>query len=128
VNNVFAGFTGRWKQAYLDDIAVGSYTPAQHIVDVRGMLQQTKDARLRLKLAKCSFDKAGVELLGHNVKFGEDRRNDKYRGYLQHLAEPTNVTELLRFLGLLQFFSTHIDDLVSLSAPFHELLEGTPWS
>jgi Reverse transcriptase (RNA-dependent DNA polymerase) len=101
VNNVYAGLTGRSKQAYLDDIAVGSDTPAQHIVDVRDMLQQKKGASLRLKLAKCSFGKAEVELLGHNVKFGEDRQKDKYREYLQHFAEPTNASELLRFPGLL---------------------------
>jgi hypothetical protein len=65
-------------QAYLDDIAVGSDTPAQNIADVRDMLQRTKDARLRLKLAKCSFGTAEVELLGHRVSFGEVRPNDKH--------------------------------------------------
>jgi hypothetical protein len=71
VNNVYAGLKGRSMQAYLDDIAVGSDTPAQHIADVRDMLERTKDARLRLKLAKSSFGKAEVELLGHKVSFGE---------------------------------------------------------
>jgi hypothetical protein len=92
VNNVYAGLKGRSLQDYLDDISVGSDTPAQHIADVRDMLQRTKDARLRLKLAKCSFGKAEVELLGHKVKFGEVRPNDKHRECLQHFAEPTNAT------------------------------------
>jgi hypothetical protein len=113
------------------------------------MLQRTKDARLRLKLEKCSFGKAEVEILGHQVSFGEVRPNDKHRECLQHSAEPTNATEwpndkhreclqhsaeptnateLLTFLGLLQFFSTHIDHLADLSAPLYEVLKGTPWN
>jgi hypothetical protein len=92
------------------------------------MLQQTKDARLRFKLAKCSFGNAEVEFLGHKVKFGEVRPNDKHRECLQHFSGPTKATELLRFLGLLQFFSTHIDHLPDLSALLYELLKGTPWN
>jgi hypothetical protein len=101
-------------------------TPAQHIVDVRDMLQRAKDARLRMKLAKCSFGKAEVEILGHKVSFDEVRPNDKHRECLQHFVEPTNATEPLRFLGLLQFFRTHSDHLTDLSAPLYEVLEGTP--
>jgi Reverse transcriptase (RNA-dependent DNA polymerase) len=73
VNNVYAGLKGRSMQADLDDITAGSDTPAQHIANVRDMLQRTKDARLRLKLEKCSFGKAEVEILDHKVSFGEVR-------------------------------------------------------
>jgi hypothetical protein len=66
-------------QANLDDIAVGSDTPAQHVADVREMLPRTKNSRLRLKLAICSFVRSDVELLGHKAKFGEVRPSDKHR-------------------------------------------------
>jgi Reverse transcriptase (RNA-dependent DNA polymerase) len=41
VNKVYAGLKGVSLQVYLDDIAVGSDTPEQHVKDVREMLQQT---------------------------------------------------------------------------------------
>jgi Reverse transcriptase (RNA-dependent DNA polymerase) len=67
VNNVYVGLKGTIMQAYLDDLAVGSNTPRQHVVDVRRVLERTRDANLRFKLAKCTFGKTEVELLGHKV-------------------------------------------------------------
>jgi hypothetical protein len=69
VNGVYVGLKGTIVQAYLDDLAVGSDTPKQHVVDVRTVLERTRDANLRLKLAKCTFGKTEVELLGHKVRF-----------------------------------------------------------
>jgi RNase H-like domain found in reverse transcriptase/Integrase zinc binding domain len=81
-----------------------------------------------LKLAKFTFGKTEVKLLGQKVRFGEVRPNDRHRDCLQRFEEPTNVTELLRFLGLLQFFGAHVDHLAELAAPLHAVLEGTQWS
>jgi hypothetical protein len=74
VNNVCVGPKGTIMQAYLDYLAVGSDTPKQHVVDVRRVLERTRDSNLRLKLAKCTFGKTKVNLLGHKVRFGEVRR------------------------------------------------------
>jgi hypothetical protein len=78
VNNVYIGLKGTIMHAYLDDLAVGSDTPKQHVVDVRRVLL-TRDANLRLKLTKCTFGKTEVELLGHKVRFGDVKPNDRYR-------------------------------------------------
>jgi RNase H-like domain found in reverse transcriptase len=43
-------------------------------------------------------------------------------------AEPTNVTELLRFLGVLQYFGNHIDHLAHMAAPLCDVLKGTAWN
>jgi Reverse transcriptase (RNA-dependent DNA polymerase) len=128
VNNVYVGQKGAIMQAYLDDLAVRSDTPKQHVVDVRRVLERTRNANLRLKLAKCTFGKTKVELLGHKVRFGEVRPNDRHRDCLQRFEEPTNVTEQLRFLGLLQFFGAHVDHLAELVAPLHAVLEGAQWN
>jgi hypothetical protein len=69
VNNVCVGLKGTIMQAYFDDLAVGADTPKQHVVDVRRVLERTRDANLKLKLDKCTFGKTEVELLGHKVRF-----------------------------------------------------------
>jgi hypothetical protein len=128
VNKVCAGLKGGSLQVYLDDIAVGSDTPEQHVKDVREMLQQTRAAGLKLKLKKCGFGKDSIEILGHSVRLGEVRPNDAHRECVSRLNEPTNATELLRFLGVLQFFSAHIDHLAEMAAPLYQVLEGTKWN
>jgi Reverse transcriptase (RNA-dependent DNA polymerase) len=125
VNNVYVGLKGTIMQAYFYDLAVGSDTPKQQVADVRRVPERTRDANLRLTLAKCMFSKTEVELLGHKVRFGEVRPNDWHRDCLQRFDEPTNVTELLRFLDLLQFFGALIDYLAELVAPLYAVLE---WS
>jgi Reverse transcriptase (RNA-dependent DNA polymerase) len=125
VNNVYVELNGTIIQAYLDDMAVGSDTPKQHVVDARRVLEPTKDPKLRLKLAKCTFGKTEVELLDHEARFGEVRPNDRHRDCLQRFEEPINVTELLRFLGSLQFFEAHVDHFDELAAPLYAVLEGT---
>jgi Reverse transcriptase (RNA-dependent DNA polymerase) len=124
VNNVYVGLKGTIMQAYLDDLAVGSDTSKQHVVDAQRALECTRDANLRLKLAKCTFGKTEVVLLGHKIRFGEVRPNDRHRDCLQRFEEPTNVTEILRFLGLVQFFGAHVDHLAELAAPLYAVLEG----
>jgi Reverse transcriptase (RNA-dependent DNA polymerase) len=79
VNNVYVGLKGAIMKAYLDNLAVGSDTPKQHVVDVNRVLERTRNAKLRLKLAKCTLGKTEVELLGHKVRFGEVRPNDRHR-------------------------------------------------
>jgi hypothetical protein len=102
VNDVYVRLKVAIMQAHLDNLSVGSNTPKQHVLDARGVLERTRDANLRFKLAKCTFEKNEVELLSHKGRFEEVRPNDRHRDCLQRFEEPTNVTELLRFLGLLQ--------------------------
>jgi Reverse transcriptase (RNA-dependent DNA polymerase) len=55
VSNVYVGLKSAIMQAYLNDLAVGSATPKQHVVDVRRVLERTRDANLRFNLANCTF-------------------------------------------------------------------------
>jgi Reverse transcriptase (RNA-dependent DNA polymerase) len=80
VNKVYMGlrFTGENEMenvcavmaAYLDDLAVGSDSAAEYLVDFEAVLKRTRGAGLKLKLAKCLFGKRSLELLGHRVSHG----------------------------------------------------------
>jgi hypothetical protein len=43
--------------AYLYDLAVGSDSAAEHLVDLEAVLKRTRGAELKLKLEKCPFGK-----------------------------------------------------------------------
>jgi Reverse transcriptase (RNA-dependent DNA polymerase) len=128
VNNVYDGLKGMSLQAYLDDLVVASETAGLHVEDVRDMLERTRRANLRLKFEKCTFGQREVELLGHKVSHSRVGPNDPHRQCLKEFKEPSNASELLRFLGLLQFFSGHIDRLAEMTAPLYEVLVGTAWN
>jgi hypothetical protein len=71
--------------AYLDDLAAGSGSAAEHLVDLEAVLERTRGAGLKLKLAKRVFGKRSVELLGHRVSHGLVRPSDDHTAVLANL-------------------------------------------
>jgi hypothetical protein len=114
VNDVYVGlrFTGENEvenvcavmAAYFDNHAVGSDSAAEHLVDLEDVLERTRGAGLKLKLAKCLFGKRLVELLGHRVSHGLVRPSEDHTAVFANFKEPRNASELLRFISLVFFF------------------------
>jgi Reverse transcriptase (RNA-dependent DNA polymerase) len=113
--------------AYLDDLAVGSDSAAEHLVDLKAVLKRTRGAGLKLKLAKCLFGKRSVEILGHRVSHGLVRLSDDHTAIFENFKEPRNAFELLRFIGYVIFFGEHVESAADRLAPLYEVLEGTGW-
>jgi Reverse transcriptase (RNA-dependent DNA polymerase) len=138
VNEVYVGlrFTGENEvenvcavmAAYSDDLAVGSDSAAEHLVDLEAVLKGTRGAELKLNLAKCLFGKRSVELLGHRVSHGLVRPSDDHTAVFANFKELLNASELLRFVGLVIFFGEHVESAAYRLAPLYEVLEGTGWN
>jgi hypothetical protein len=114
--------------AYLDDLAVGSDSTAEHLIDLKAVLKRTRGAGLKLKLAKCLFGKRLVEILGHRVSHGLVRPSDDHTAVFVNFKEPQNASELLRFIGLIIFFGEHVESAANRSALLYEVLVGTGWN
>jgi Reverse transcriptase (RNA-dependent DNA polymerase) len=110
---------------YQNDISVGSMIIHDHLADLEATLQRTLAHNLQFKLSKCKFRRQKVEMLGHSVRHGKIMPSDMHIGDCRNFVEPTNVTELLRFLGCVQFFANHIDHCADKAAPLKEVLVGT---
>jgi hypothetical protein len=113
---------------YLDDLAVGLNSAAEHMADLEAVLKMTRGAGLKLKLAKCQLGKRSVELLGHHVSHGLVRLSDDHTAVFTNFKEPRNASELLHFIGLVIFFGEHVESAANLLAPLHEVLVGTSWN
>jgi hypothetical protein len=138
VNEVYVGlrFTGENEvenvcavmAAYLDDLAVGSDSAAEHLVDLEAVLTRTRGAGLKLKLAMCLFGKRSVELLGHRVSYGLVRTSDDHTAVFANFKEPRNVSERLGFIGLVICFGEHVESAADSLAPLYEVLVRTGWN
>jgi hypothetical protein len=114
--------------AYQDDISVGNMTISGHLADLESTLLRTLDHDQRLKVSKCKFGRQEVEILGYTVRHGKMTPSDTHIGGFRNFAEQTNVTELLRFRGCVQFFANHIDhcaDKAALFMKFSSASHGT---
>jgi len=84
----------------VDDILVSGKTQEEHDQRLRVVLTHLKKAGLTLGLAKCEINKNSVKFLGQLVdETGVRPDPDKVRA-IQLMKPPTTVSELRRFLGV----------------------------
>lgn len=92
------------------------------------MLGKLSEYNITLKLEKCKFFQDSVSYLGHKVSAdGIYPTEEKVKAIL-HAPEPTNVTELRAYLGLLNFYSKFMKNVSSVAEPMYRLLrKGERW-
>ena len=83
------------------------------------------DAGARLKLAKCQFGVRSAEILGQKIDKDGIKTSDAHVSAVRKLVEPGGGEELMRFLGLMNYFAEFVDHFAELAAPLHEALKGT---
>ena len=90
---------------YIDDILITGRTEAEHLQTLDEVLRRLEEAGMRLKRTKCVFMAHSVEYLGHRIsKEGITPTEDKVRA-ITEAPEPSNVSELRAFLGLINYYS-----------------------
>lgn len=113
---------------YLDDILVSGVDETDHLKNLDEVLCRLGEAGLRLKRSKCAFMQKEVEYLGHRVVArGLHPVERKVKAFID--PNPTNVTELKAYSGLLNYYNKFLPHLETLLAPLHELLRhDVRWS
>ena len=126
MDQIFQGLTG--VQCYLDDIIITGKSEEDHMKNLRAVLERIKEHGLRLCKEKCTFFQESIEYLGHIISRQGLHPSKKKVEAIQKIAEPTNVTELKSFLGMVVYFAKFLPQLSERAAPLNELLKkGTPW-
>lgn len=124
VNSVLGDMKGRDVSGFVDDISVGTATCREHLESLHNVLQRFRHSGLKLKLAKCHFGLRSVEILGHRVSSDGILPSAGHVEAIKNLKEPQNAKELLRFLGLANYFSDFIPDFTHRARPLYEMLGG----
>ena len=96
---------------YLDDLLVYTDTHEEHQKIVRQIFQRFSKYGLALALAKCQFAQKQVEFLGYHISYnGIKPLPNKIQG-IQDYPEPTTQKQLLRFLGMLNYYRKTLPNL-----------------
>ena len=89
---------------YIDDILITGRTEEEHLRTLDKVLQILEKPGIHLKKEKCVFMVPSVEYLGHRIsKEALQPTDDKVRAVLE-APQPTNVSELKAFLGLVNYY------------------------
>lgn len=95
----------------------------EHLERLKEVLQICRDHNINLNLQTCRFFQDSVRFLGHRVDVaGVHKTNEKIQAGLE-AKQPTDVTEVKSFLGLVTFYARFIPRLADLAAPLYELTQ-----
>ena len=113
---------------YIDDLLVHSSEHDHHRHSLQLLFDRLRRANLKLNLPKCHFGSDNVTYLGFRLTpQGILPGSDKLAA-VRNATPPTNVHQIRQFLGLANFFRTHIRNFSLISSPLNLLTrKDTVW-
>ena len=109
---------------FMDDILVYGCDMKDHDECLNKVMKVLNDKGLKLNMSKCKFRQDKITFLGQSIsKDGVGIDEDKVKA-VQNLPEPTNVMELRRALGMINYLGSHLSQLSSVLKPLNDLLKG----
>ena len=120
MNRILEGLVG--ILCHMDDVLVFGATQEWHDLNLMAVLKQQEAAGVTLNPAKCEFSKTSVKFLGHLLdKNGISADPNKTEAVL-HMDTPQSITDLKRFVGMVNQLGKFFSHLADLSQPLRELL------
>ncbi|XP_026726970.1 uncharacterized protein K02A2.6-like [Trichoplusia ni] len=113
---------------FYDDILIKNKSLESHLERVEQVFSILERNGLKIKKEKCEFMVGQVKYLGFIIdKHGVRVDANKIKPILS-MPDPTNVSELKSFLGMVNFYGKFIKNLSTHITPLYELLKkGKHW-
>jgi hypothetical protein len=111
---------------YLDDILIASRDLSEHMRHLRLVFEILQNAGLQINLAKCTFSVSSLTFLGHNVDSSGISPMEKHVKALTDFPPPSDLKQLQRFLGLINFYRRFLPGIAGTLQPLTDLLRGNP--
>ena len=92
-------------KAYIDDIlAINKGTFSEHLEQLEEIFRRCQKANLQLNADKCNFGINEINYLGYIVTPERVKPDPKKIKAIQAMERPTTVTEVRRFIGMIQYY------------------------
>jgi hypothetical protein len=85
-----------------------------------------QSAGLQINPAKCTFSVSSLTFLGHNVDSSGISPMEKHVKALTDFPPPSDLKQLQRFLGLINFYRRFLPGIAGTLQPLTDLLRGNP--
>ncbi|UYV83430.1 K02A2.6-like [Cordylochernes scorpioides] len=106
---------------HMDDIVIWGATQ-EHDERLRCVLRKLQNSGLALNKEKCIFSVKEITFLGHLItERGVLPDPDKVQA-IREFPSPSSISEVRRFLGMVNFTGKFIPDLSTILYPFNQLL------
>jgi hypothetical protein len=112
---------------YIDDLLVHTIPHEDHVKVLEQVLQRLHSHNLKINLYKCYFGNKEVSYLGfthtpEGIKPGKNKLKA-----IKDAKPPTDVKTIRSFVGLCNFFRTHLKKLCNHRSPTVQTEKERPW-
>ena len=109
---------------HMDDVLISGRTQEEHDAHLHSTLQRIQKVGVTLNKDKCEFNRNRLTFLGH-VLDGEGVSPDPQKtSAISKMEQPKTVTELRRFLGMVNQLGKFTPNIAEISQPLRELLSS----
>ncbi|XP_044755743.1 uncharacterized protein K02A2.6-like [Coccinella septempunctata] len=113
---------------YIDDILIHAETKEEHDRIVMMFLERVKTIGLKLNKDKTQFCQKSVKFMGQIISTQGLRPQESKVKAIEDMCPPTNVKELQRFLGFVNYLGQYIKNLSQKTTNLRLLLKkNVPW-
>ena len=106
---------------YIDDILLHSKTHLEHRKQLDNLFNRLRNANLKVNLSKCEFGATNVSYLGFRLTpEGILPGSDKLKA-VRDSEPPKTVHQVRQFMGLCNFFRSHVKNFAMIGGPLHRL-------
>ena len=105
-----------------DDIAIFGSTEQEHDRNLRLLMECARQKNLVFNPSKCQIKQSEIPFFGNIYSSSGIKPDPKKVQAIQDLKEPSNVTELQSFLGLVTYLAPYIPNLSEQTSPLRMLL------
>jgi len=106
---------------YIDDLLIHSDTHERHLQILEQVLQRLQQNHLKINLEKCIFGNKEVSYLGFTLTPEGIKPGKNKLKAIQTAKIPEDVKTIRSFVGLCNFFRTHIKNFAIVAAPLFKL-------
>jgi hypothetical protein len=106
---------------YIDDLLVHTKTHEEHLKVLEQVLQRLHTHNLKINLDKCFFGNKEVSYLGFTLTPAGIKPGKNKLKAIKNAKPPTDVKSIRSFVGLCNFFRTHIKNFAIIAAPLFKL-------
>jgi len=120
MSRILSGLDGVLCQ--MDDVLIYGRDRAEHDARVIAVLERIKSAGATLNPDKCEFGKTCLKFLGHVIDQNGIHADPDKTTAIVHMSPPKTVSELRRFMGMVNQLGKFTPRLAELTQPLRELL------
>ncbi len=109
---------------YIDDILVFGKDEEEFLENLDKVLGKLAEHGIIVKPSKCRLGVSSVEYLGMRITAETVEMTPDRKRAILDIAKPTTVTEMRSFLGVVNYFRSHIPRYADLTAELYQMIEN----